>query len=157
MQRQIHMGLFILMTLWYADAHNSRVQHSSAQIISKIIASGLFLCFGMPLFAYRRGWEYARPIAVVVVTILLGIGIPDSNPDNISQQITWAVLLPPVVALLLTEPDTGCSAAAWPSGDCDRPRRWEQCVYQPDRVDPPYRDNYGHGAQPNGHRRCPAY
>ncbi|MEO8038492.1 MAG: methyl-accepting chemotaxis protein, partial [Betaproteobacteria bacterium] len=38
------------------------------------------------------------------VTILMGAGIPASNPDNISQQITWAVLLPPVAALLLTEP-----------------------------------------------------
>jgi rsbT co-antagonist protein RsbR len=40
----------------------------------------------------------------VAVTILMGVGIPASNPDNISEQITWAVLLPPVVALLLTEP-----------------------------------------------------
>ena len=34
----------------------------------------------------------------------MGVGIPSSNPDNIAQQITWAVLLPPIVALLLTEP-----------------------------------------------------
>ena len=104
MQRQIHLGLFILMTLGMLMLTILVFSTPSAQIISKIIASGLFLCFGTLLFAYRRGWDYARPIAVVVVTILLGIGIPDSNPDNVSQQITWAVLLPPVVALLLTEP-----------------------------------------------------
>jgi rsbT co-antagonist protein RsbR len=103
-QRQIHLGLFILMTLGTLMLTILVFSTPSAQIASKIIASGLFLCFGGLLLAYRRGWEYARPIAVVAVTILMGAGIPASNPDNISQQITWAVLLPPVVALLLTEP-----------------------------------------------------
>ena len=103
-QRQIHLGLFTLMTLGTLMLAILVFSTPSAQIISKIIASSLFLCFGGLLLAYRRGWEYARPIAVVAVTILMGVGIPSSNPDNISQQITWAVLLPPVVALLLTEP-----------------------------------------------------
>ncbi len=103
-QRQIHLGLFILMTCGALMLTILVFATPSAQIASKIIASGLFLCFGGLLLAYRRGWEYARPIAVVAVTILMGVGIPSSNPDNISQQITWAVLLPPVVALLLTEP-----------------------------------------------------
>src|SRR5262245_26692875 len=70
-------------------------------LISKIVASTLVLCFGGLLYAYRRGWEYARPIAVVAVTLLMGIGIPQ---ENVSQQQTWAALLPPVVALLLAEP-----------------------------------------------------
>jgi rsbT co-antagonist protein RsbR len=104
MQRQIHLGLFILMTLGTLLLAILVFSTPSAQMISKVIASSLFLCFGGLLLAYRRGWDYARPIAVVAVTMLMGIGIPASNPDNISQQITWAVLLPPVVALLLTEP-----------------------------------------------------
>ena len=103
-QRQIHLGLFMLMTLGTLMLTILVFATPSAQITSKIIASGLFLCFGGLLLAYRRGWEYARPIAVVAVTLLMGVGIPSSNPDNIAQQITWAVLLPPIVALLLTEP-----------------------------------------------------
>jgi rsbT co-antagonist protein RsbR len=103
-QRQIHLGLFILMTFGTLMLTILVFTSPSAQIISKIVAGGLFLCFGGLLLAYRRGWEYARPIAVVAITILMGVGIPASNPDNITQQITWAVLLPPIVALLLTEP-----------------------------------------------------
>jgi anti-anti-sigma regulatory factor len=53
------------------------------------------------MFAYQRGWQYARPIAVILVTLLMGVGIPS---ENITEQQTWAALLPPVVALLLTEP-----------------------------------------------------
>jgi len=103
-ERQIRLGLFILMTFGMLMLTILVFTTPSAQVISKIIASSLFLCFGALLLAYRRGWEYARPIAVVAITILMGVGIPDSNPDNISQQITFAVLLPPVVALLLTDP-----------------------------------------------------
>jgi rsbT co-antagonist protein RsbR len=103
-QRQIHLGLFMLMTLGALVLTILVFSTPSAQIISMIVASSLFFCFGGLLLAYRHGWEYARPIAVVAVTLLMGVGIPASNPDNISQQITWAVLLPPVVALLLTEP-----------------------------------------------------
>ncbi len=72
-----------------------------ALLISRIIATSLVLCFGGLLLAYRRGWEYARPIAVIVVTLLMGVGIPQ---ENITQQQTWAALVPPIVALLLTEP-----------------------------------------------------
>src|SRR6476469_3662535 len=72
-----------------------------ALLISRIIATCLVVGFGSLLFAYRRGWQYARPIAVILVTILMGVGIP---AENITQQQTWAALLPPVVALLLTEP-----------------------------------------------------
>src|SRR5215207_3159677 len=72
-----------------------------ALLMSQIIATSLVVGFGSLLFAYRRGWEYARPIAVILVTILMGAGIPD---ENITQQQTWAALVPPVVALLLTEP-----------------------------------------------------
>jgi rsbT co-antagonist protein RsbR len=103
-QRQIHLGLFILMTLGSLMLALLVFSTPSAQLISKIIATSLFVCFGGLLLAYRRGWDYARPIAVVAVTVLMGVGIPDNNPDNISQQITWAVLVPSVVALLLTEP-----------------------------------------------------
>jgi anti-anti-sigma regulatory factor len=72
-----------------------------ALLLSRIIATGLVVGFGSLLIAYQRGWEYARPIAVILVTLLMGVGIP---PENVTQQQTWAALIPPVVALLLTEP-----------------------------------------------------
>jgi rsbT co-antagonist protein RsbR len=103
-QRQIHIGLFTLMTIGAFLLTVFVFMMPSSGIVSRLIASTLCGCFGGLLFAYLRGWEYARPIAVVAMTILMGIGIPASNPDNISQQMTWAVLLPPIVALLLTEP-----------------------------------------------------
>lgn len=108
-QRQIHLGLFILMTVGSFLLLVFVFATPGAMLISQIIASGLTLCFGALLFAYWRGWEYARPIAVVAVTLLMAVGIPE---ENVTLQITWAVLLPPVVALLLTSPLWVVSSAA---------------------------------------------
>jgi anti-anti-sigma regulatory factor len=100
-QRRIHLGLFGLMTIGSTLLLIFVFATPGALLISRIIATCLVVGFGSLLFAYRRGWQYARPIAVILVTILMGAGIP---PENITQQQTWAALVPPVVALLLTEP-----------------------------------------------------
>ena len=100
-QRQIHLGLFGLMTIGSTLLLVFVLATPGALLFSRIIATCLVLGFGSLLFAYQRGWQYARPIAVILVTFLMGVGIPD---ENITQQQTWAALLPPVVALLLTEP-----------------------------------------------------
>jgi rsbT co-antagonist protein RsbR len=100
-QRQIHLGLFGLMTIGSTLLLVFVLATPGALLLSRIIATGLVVGFGSLWFAYRRGWEYARPIAVIFVTLLMGAGIP---PENVTQQQTWAALIPPVVALLLTEP-----------------------------------------------------
>jgi rsbT co-antagonist protein RsbR len=100
-QRQIHLGLFGLMTIGSTLLLVFVLATPGALLLSQIIATCLAVGFGSLLLAYRRGWQYARPIAVILVTILMGVGIPD---ENITQQQTWAALIPPVVALLLTEP-----------------------------------------------------
>ncbi len=100
-QRQIHLGLFGLMTIGSTLLLVFVLATPGALLISRIIATCLVVGFGSLLYVYQRGWQYARPIAVVLVTLLMGAGIP---PENITQQQTWAALIPPVVALLLTEP-----------------------------------------------------
>jgi len=100
-QRQIHLGIFGLMTAGSTFLLVFVLATPGALLISRIIATSLILCFGGLLLAYRRGWEYARPIAVIAVTLLMGAGIPQ---ENITQQQTWAALIPPVLALVLTEP-----------------------------------------------------
>jgi len=105
-QRQIQLGLFGLMTTGSTLLLIFVLATPGALLLSRVIATGLVIGFGSLLFAYQRGWEYARPIAVILVTLLMGAGIP---PENVTQQQTWAALIPPVVALLLTEP-------AWVAG-----------------------------------------
>jgi anti-anti-sigma regulatory factor len=100
-QRQIHLGLFGLMTIASTLLLIFVAATPGALLLSRIIATCLVVGFGGLLFAYQRGWEYARPIAVILVTLLMGVGIPE---ENITQQQTWAALVPPIVALLLTEP-----------------------------------------------------
>lgn len=100
-QRHIHLGLFGLMTCGSALLLLFVFTTSGTLLTSRIITTCLVLGFGSLFFAYGRGWDYARPIAVILVTLLMAVGIPQ---ENIVQQQTWAALIPPVVALLLTEP-----------------------------------------------------
>lgn len=49
--------------------------------------------------AYTYGWEYARHFEVALLTLLIGLGMPD-----VLDQYDIVVLIPPVMALLLTRP-----------------------------------------------------
>jgi anti-anti-sigma regulatory factor len=52
-------------------------------------------------FAYWREWDYARYINVILVTFLVGVGLPE---PYVSTQSALIVLIPPALALILAEP-----------------------------------------------------
>lgn len=55
------------------------------------------------LLAYRRGWRYAGAAAVLVVTLVLALALPE---PFVSRQATAMVLVPPVLALVVAGPAT---------------------------------------------------
>ena len=52
-------------------------------------------------FAYWREWDYARYINVILITLLVGFGLPE---PYVSTQSALIVLIPPALALILAEP-----------------------------------------------------
>jgi anti-anti-sigma regulatory factor len=53
------------------------------------------------LAAYWRGWAFARHVAVIFFTLLTVVGLPE---PYISNQVTYALLIPSVLALILLPP-----------------------------------------------------
>jgi signal transduction histidine kinase/ActR/RegA family two-component response regulator len=57
------------------------------------------LAYGGCWWAFRRGWQPARQVSVVMVTVLLVVA---TREPYLSQRPTLGLLVPPVVALMLT-------------------------------------------------------
>jgi anti-anti-sigma regulatory factor len=57
------------------------------------------ICFGGLWLAYWRGWEWARYLTVIIITILSVIGTPVTT-----ETIPATALIVPILALVLTEP-----------------------------------------------------
>jgi rsbT co-antagonist protein RsbR len=53
------------------------------------------------LIAYWRGWEQARHAVVVLVTLLVTASLAE---PFLTKEVTFAVLIPPVIALVFTRP-----------------------------------------------------
>src|SRR5258706_5286654 len=53
------------------------------------------------LIAYWRGWDHARHAVVVIVTLLLAATMTE---PFLTQQVTYSILIPPVIALVFTRP-----------------------------------------------------
>lgn len=66
----------------------------AATAFAALVLTGLFL-------AYWRGWDAARYGVVVISTLATGLALPE---PFVSQQQTYAVLVAPVLALILTNP-----------------------------------------------------
>jgi anti-anti-sigma regulatory factor len=64
-----------------------------------LLLGGAALVFGATLFAYWRGWEPARWIAVAIPTLLVAGGIQE---PYITQDIPLSILIPPILGLILT-------------------------------------------------------
>src|SRR5689334_14738793 len=99
-QRQVILGLFMFMTvgvlILFVEkliAWNEPIYIASTGI-SVVVLGGL-------LFAYWRGWEYGRYIAVIFTTLLPALTVQD---PFLTQHITLSILIPPILALILTEP-----------------------------------------------------
>ncbi|HWQ12549.1 MAG TPA: HD domain-containing phosphohydrolase [Roseiflexaceae bacterium] len=56
--------------------------------------------FGTLLLAHRRGWDGARYLAVVLMTLLVAFGLPE---PFVSQQGSLVIIVPPLIALMLAD------------------------------------------------------
>jgi len=58
------------------------------------------LIYGGMLFAYLRGWEYARHISVVLITIVVAVFLPE---PFVTQYAPFLILLGPILALVMVD------------------------------------------------------
>lgn len=70
-------------------------------LITLLASAAGLLVFSAMFFAYLRGWEPARSVAVVTATLLTGLGIQE---PYLTQQISITFFIPPIMALILTGP-----------------------------------------------------
>src|SRR5688572_19241525 len=59
------------------------------------------LIYGAMLFAYLRGWEYARHVSVILITLIVALFLPE---PFVSMYAPFLLLLGPVLALVLLNP-----------------------------------------------------
>ncbi|MEP6895747.1 MAG: PAS domain S-box protein, partial [Chloroflexota bacterium] len=59
------------------------------------------LIYGSMLFAYLRGWEYARHTSVVLITVVVAVFLPE---PFVTMYAPFLILLGPILALVLVNP-----------------------------------------------------
>ncbi len=99
-QRQINLGLFISFTILVWLIFLSFIATDSPVNVKIAATFNACLTLGLTI-AYWRGWEYSRYILVVIVTLLVGTSMQE---PYLTQQVSVAILVPPVLALILTSP-----------------------------------------------------
>jgi rsbT co-antagonist protein RsbR len=98
-QRQINHGAFgLLVAVTLATLVNGLIPAPQLSVLVPA-GGGLAICGGL-WFAYWRGWQIARQVSIVLLTILVAIGMPDASlqRDTFSQTI----FVVPALALVLT-------------------------------------------------------
>ena len=69
---------------------------------SLTLGAGLaMLIYGGMLFAYLRGWEYARHTSVVLITVVVAAFLPE---PFVTMYAPFLILLGPILALVLVDP-----------------------------------------------------
>lgn len=97
-QRQINHGIFGVVTvggllLWISALVSGFDPNATFEIlIATILSGGLWI-------AYWRGWEHACHIVTLLLTLMVGVGIPD-----VTKQFDPLIFVPPLIALILTGP-----------------------------------------------------
>jgi anti-anti-sigma regulatory factor len=100
-QRRIGLAIIGLLVVGICLVVVSQIAILAAppsQIFGALV--GLAVATGL-LVAYWRGWAYARHVTVVFFTLLTVVGLPE---PYVSNQVTYALLIPPVLALILLPP-----------------------------------------------------
>ena len=99
-QRQINLGIFLFYSVaaWLLFA--IFLLNDNDPVVKAIIGGTTLLATGLTV-AYWSGWTYSRYILVVMMTLITGMGLPR---EFITDTFTPAILIPPVLALILTEP-----------------------------------------------------
>ena len=95
-QHQINHGVFGILTVGGLLLFISALAGSLAPtaliaiLIATVLSGGLWA-------AYWRGWDYARHSAVILLTLVTGLGIPD-----VTRQFDPVIFIAPLMALILT-------------------------------------------------------
>src|SRR5262245_2918527 len=97
-QRQINHGVFGVLTIGGLLLLISVWATALGPTAEMTVLIGTVVCGGL-WAAYRWGWEYARHTAVIFLTLLAGLGIPDAI-----QLYEPVIVLVPLMALILTRP-----------------------------------------------------
>jgi PAS domain S-box-containing protein len=85
-----------LMILWASQVF---AQESDATLT---LGAGIAaLIYGAMLFAYLRGWEYARHVSVILITLIVAVFLPE---PFITTYAPFLILLGPILALVLLSP-----------------------------------------------------
>jgi rsbT co-antagonist protein RsbR len=107
-QRQVNLGLFgvmsagtLLVLLYELFTVNDR--------LSMLYTAIGALIFGALWFAYWRGWQYATQTLVVLITLMV---IVATQEPYLTQMSSLAILIPPILALIMTRPGWVIGSAA---------------------------------------------
>jgi anti-anti-sigma regulatory factor len=85
------VGAVLVLLGGFASAFNAMTIGATA--VSGLILLGLLL-------AYRRGWEQARPVAVLFITAATALTLPE---EYLYEVVSLAIFLPPVMALIIAD------------------------------------------------------
>jgi anti-anti-sigma regulatory factor len=99
-QRQINLGIFLLYSVAAWLLSLIFLLNDSAPVVKATVV-GTALTISALSAAYWRGWTYSRYILVVAMALVVGMALPQ---EFIAARFTPAILIPPVLALVLTEP-----------------------------------------------------
>ncbi len=96
----LQAALTAFLAVLLAVEHN---QHAAGATVAAAVYTACWL-------AFRRGWNAARQVAVVVQTVLL---VLTTSEPYLTLQPPLAVLVPPIIALMLTSPRWIVGSAAF--------------------------------------------
>ena len=99
-QRWINRSVFILFSIGSCLSVPAML-FGGAPRINVIVGTATAILITSLTAAYWRGWLYARHILVILVTLATNLSLQE---PYLTGQISLATLVPPVLALLLTEP-----------------------------------------------------
>jgi anti-anti-sigma factor len=93
-------GLFVMVLQFVGSILLLLTQIVSGGSLAYLLPLGAAtLLLGATLFGYWRGWEWTRPLAVGVITLLVAFGIQE---PFVTTTIPLSILIPPILALILT-------------------------------------------------------
>src|SRR5689334_1822209 len=107
-QRQVNLGLLTIMAVGVLLLFIGQLVGSNDPAYIASTGCGMLL-FGGLLYAYWRGWEYARHCIVITTTLLVTLTLQE---PFLTQHISLSVFVPPVLALILVEPRWVIGSAA---------------------------------------------
>src|SRR5690242_21760358 len=99
-QRQVVIGLFVMQLAATLLILAGQLQIEGDSTVTLLVAASAALVAGL-LLAYWRGWELARYLNVGIITLVIGLGLPE---PYVTQITTPVALVPPALALILAEP-----------------------------------------------------